>query len=115
MKRLIFAKVVGCLALAAWGTASADGAVASQGQQLFKSKFCYACHHETQQRVGPPLQAIAIRYSMTATTARQVLPTKIILGGAGAWGYAMMVPNEHVSMEEARVLTDWILSLTSPQ
>ena len=41
----------------------------------------------------------------------EVLAQKIIIGGAGNWGVVPMVPNEHVSLEEARTISRWILDL----
>ena len=40
-----------------------------------------------------------------------VLAQKIIDGGAGNWGVVPMVPNEHVSLDEARQIVAWILGL----
>ncbi len=36
---------------------------------------------------------------------------KIIVGGTGNWGVVPMVPNEHVSIDEARAISRWILDL----
>ena len=43
-----------------------------------------------------------------------VLARKIIVGGAGNWAAVPMVPSEHVTPEEARVIAAWILDLQEP-
>jgi cytochrome c len=40
-----------------------------------------------------------------------VLARKIVHGGGGSWGVVPMVPNQWVSLEEARAMADWILGL----
>jgi len=66
--------------------------------------------------IGPPLIAIASRYSVAEDKERtaDVLAHKIVAGGGGNWGTVPMVPNE-ISLEEARLLTRIILQLKPPQ
>lgn len=46
--------------------------------------------------------------------AGMVLARKIVLGGGGSWGLVPMVPNEHVTLDEARAMAEWILALDQP-
>jgi cytochrome c551/c552 len=39
----------------------------------------------------------------------EVLARKIIHGGGGNWGMVPMVPNQWLTMEEARSMSTWIL------
>ena len=64
-----------------------------------------------EQLIGPPYRAIAMRHSARAAVMVDVLAQKIILGGGGNWGVVPMVPNEHVTPEEARSMAQWILKL----
>ena len=80
---------------------------------LFAARRCNACHALTEQLIGPPYRAIAIRHSARAAVMAEVLAQKIILGGGGNWGVVPMVPNEHVTAEEARIMAQWILNLDS--
>ena len=41
----------------------------------------------------------------------EVLARKIVHGGGGNWGLVPMVPNEHVTLEDARAMAAWILAL----
>ena len=44
-----------------------------------------------------------------------VLARKIVDGGGGNWGLVPMVPNQWVPIEDARVMSAWILDLTDQQ
>ncbi len=78
---------------------------------LLDARRCNACHAMTEQLIGPPYSAIAMRHSARAAVMGEVLAQKIILGGGGNWGVVPMVPNEHVTPEEARMMAQWILNL----
>jgi len=78
---------------------------------LLAARRCGACHALTEQLIGPPYQAIAVRHSARAAVMVEALAQKIILGGGGNWGVVPMVPNEHVTLEEARSMAQWILKL----
>jgi len=55
--------------------------------------------------------AVAARHRAEGAAAIEPLAQKIIHGGAGNWGSIPMIPNERVSLEEARALVRWILTL----
>lgn len=80
------------------------------GEELAQAHRCYACHHETEALIGPPYQAIAARHGAKKEVMVDVLAQKIILGGGGNWGVVPMVPNEHVSEEDAEAIARWILN-----
>jgi cytochrome c len=77
-------------------------------------KRCVACHDLTQTRIGPPFAAIALRHRANKDDMVEVLARKIVLGGGGNWGPVPMVPNEHVSLDEARAMAKWILEIKTP-
>jgi cytochrome c len=81
------------------------------GAALVVEKRCVACHHETDALLGPPYMAIAARHAARKDVMVDVLAEKIIRGGAGNWGVVPMVPNDHVTAEEARAMARWILGL----
>jgi cytochrome c len=86
-------------------SAEADGA------KLFEQARCYICHQSDKVSLGPPLKAIAARHSTRKDIMTDVLARKIVHGGGGSWGVVPMVPNQWVSLEQARVMADWILGL----
>lgn len=78
---------------------------------LAAKQHCDECHAVQETRIGPPFQAVALRYSAEGPAAEERLARKIINGGAGNWGNIPMVGNERVSLEDARAIARWILSL----
>lgn len=81
------------------------------GGALVALKRCNACHAIDETLIGPPYRAIAARHSSDRELKIEVLARKTINGGGGNWGVVPMVPNEHVSLDEAREMIAWILSL----
>ena len=81
------------------------------GATLVETKRCVACHDQTRTLLGPSYTAIAARHAANKELMVEVLAQKIIIGGAGNWGVVPMVPNEHVSLEESRAISRWILGL----
>jgi len=100
--------LLACVVLGAGVTASAQ---APDGEALAGTKRCYACHDTDNVLLGPSYRAIAARHARERNVMTEVLAQKIIHGGAGNWGVVPMVPNEHVSLSEARAISEWILGL----
>jgi cytochrome c len=99
------------LGLALAGSAADALAAEAPGKRLFEQKRCYICHETDKVSLGPPLKAIAVRHKSRRDVMSEVLARKIVLGGGGNWGLVPMVPNQWVTLEEARVMADWILGL----
>ena len=100
------------LAVGAMFTAAAASAQESGGEALAAMKRCYACHDMERVLLGPPYRAIAVRHASSERDVMiEVLAQKIIHGGAGNWGIVPMVPNEHVTLRDARAISEWILRL----
>jgi cytochrome c len=87
----------------------AQHALAADVPTLITQKRCDACHDLTATRIGPPYVAIALRHRADKDNMVEVLARKIVLGGGGNWGVVPMVPNEHVTLDEARAIAKWIL------
>jgi cytochrome c len=100
------------LAVLVAGPTLAIAADPAQGlAPLAAKQHCDECHAVQEARMGPPFQAVALRYSAEGPAAEERLARKIINGGAGNWGNIPMVGNERVSLEDARAIARWILSL----
>ena len=82
-----------------------------EGEQLVEQARCYACHETAEVSLGPPYVAIAARHAPRKDVMVDVLARKIVSGGGGNWGQVPMVPNQWVTIEEARLMSEWILSL----
>lgn len=84
-------------------------ALAADGEALFKSKPCVACHNVDTKMVGPSLKEVAEK-NAGVEGAAETLALHIKNGSSGVWGPIPMPPNP-VTEEEAKILADWVLSL----
>ena len=84
-------------------------AAAQQGEVLIAYSDCYTCHKEDKDSVGPAFKDIAERYPVQQAYI-DMLAQKVISGGKGSWGSATMSPHPKVSLEEARLMVNYILS-----
>jgi cytochrome c len=78
-------------------------------QALAQAKNCMACHAVDKKLVGPSYTEISKKYAGQKDAVAR-LATKIIKGGAGAWGAVPMPANPQVSEAEAQRLVNWILA-----
>jgi cytochrome c len=83
----------------------------SKLSDLALKNHCDECHSVDATRIGPPFVAVAIRHRAEGPAAVEALAQKIVHGGAGNWGDIPMIPNERVSLDDARALARWVLSL----
>ena len=105
--KLIKSIFVPLLALGAALTLQTAQAV--DGETLFKSKTCVACHMVDAKMVGPAYKEVAAKYAGQAD-ASATLTKSIKEGSTGKWGPIAMPANQ-VTDEEAKTLADWILTL----
>ena len=83
---------------------------ASASEELARARNCLGCHSVERKLVGPAFKAVAVRYAADREAPTR-LASKVILGGSGVWGNAVMPPNPKLSEAEARQLVGWILGL----
>ena len=84
-------------------------ALATDGETLFKSKPCVACHTVDNKMVGPSLKEVAAK-NAGVEDAADTLALHIKNGSAGVWGPIPM-PANAVTEEESKILAEWVLSL----
>jgi cytochrome c len=87
---------------------SAQAALAD-GEAIFKSKPCVACHAMETKMVGPALKEVAEKYENNEENVA-LIAGRIKNGVSGVWGQIPMPANQ-VTEEEATTLAEWILSL----
>lgn len=85
-------------------------AIAQKGEVLIAYSDCYTCHKEDKDSVGPAFRDIAKRYPVQRVYI-DMLAQKVISGGYGAWGHAVMSAHPKVPMEDAKIMVSYILSL----
>jgi cytochrome c len=108
-RRAAFLGLTSVLLLAGAGAASASAFDDASAKAFFALHGCNACHAVTEFRIGPPFQAVALRYASEPEGRVQLLSAKIRYGGAGAWGIVPMVSNPKITTEEADDISRWIL------
>lgn len=84
--------------------------VAEKGEVLIAYSDCYTCHKEDQRSVAPAFKDIAKRYPVNKVYI-EMLAQKVIVGGSRSWGYAVMDPHPKLSLEDAKSMVTYILSL----
>ena len=89
---------------------SISAEVAEKGKVLIGYSDCYICHKKDQRSVGPAFQDIAKRYPANKVYIN-MLAQKVIIGGSGNWGSAEMDPHPKLSVEDAKMIVTYILSI----
>ena len=87
-----------------------DPELIKKGQVLVAYSDCYLCHKEEDKAKGPSFSDIARRYPMQEAYIN-MLARKVISGGFGVWGYPVMSAHPRVSIEDARAMVVYVLSL----
>ncbi|HSB93770.1 MAG TPA: c-type cytochrome, partial [Flavitalea sp.] len=91
-----------------------DDSIASEvikkGEVLISYSDCYTCHKKDQKLVGPAFIDIARRYPANKAYI-ELLAQKVILGSSRSWGYPVMAPHPTTSVEDAKTMVSYILSL----
>ena len=81
-----------------------------KGLALIAENDCLTCHKIDEVLTGPSYRDIANKYAGDSK-AVSYLTEKIISGGTGVWGTAMMTPHGSLPKEEAEAMAKYILLL----
>jgi cytochrome c len=84
--------------------------VAKKGEVLIFYSDCYLCHKKDRRSVGPAFRDIAKRYPVNKVYI-EMLAHKVIIGGSGSWGTPVMDPHPKLSLEDAKMMVTYILSM----
>lgn len=79
------------------------------GASLINDSDCKACHAPEKKSIGPSYIEIADRYR-GRNRAVANLSNKIINGGGGVWGETPMAAHPAISIRDARMMVEYILS-----
>ncbi|MBL7858234.1 MAG: ThuA domain-containing protein [Cyclobacteriaceae bacterium] len=80
------------------------------GKALMDKSDCKSCHLMNERSAGPGYKEIADKYK-SDPGAIDLLSAKIIKGGAGVWGTTEMAAHPQISVEDARKMVSYILTL----
>ena len=93
------------------GTEAAGGSAGSaKGESLIAAADCNTCHKVDVKIIGPAFQDVAAKYPATETNI-ETLAKKVIDGGKGNWGDIPMTPHPTVSLDDAKEMVKYVLSL----
>jgi cytochrome c len=81
-----------------------------KGLEMIGALDCTTCHKINEKNIGPEYAAVAQKYEATPANIDS-LANKVIKGGSGVWGQVPMTPHPNVSMDSARTMVKYILSL----
>lgn len=87
-----------------------DPELIKKGEVLVAYSDCYQCHKEEDKAKGPSFSDIARRYPIQEPYV-DMLARKVISGGFGVWGYPVMSAHPKLSMEDAKAMVSYVLSL----
>lgn len=90
--------------------AASSDADAEKALEMIASLDCTTCHKISEKNIGPAYTDVAKKYEATDAVITD-LSTKIIKGGQGVWGSVPMTPHPSLSMDSAKVMVKYILSL----
>lgn len=90
--------------------AASPDADAEKALEMIASLDCTTCHKISEKNIGPAYTDVAKKYEATDAVITD-LSTKIIKGGQGVWGSVPMTPHPNLSMDSAKVMVKYILSL----
>lgn len=79
-------------------------------EAIIEKSDCRSCHNEEVKTVGPAYLTVAEKYDNTLQNL-EYLSNKILKGGSGVWGEAVMNAHPNLSYDEAETLTKYILAL----
>lgn len=92
------------------GLAVSAGALADEGEALYKKSGCNVCHAINKKNVGPAYTEVAAKYA-TDSNAQATLEKKVRSGGAGSFGKVPMPATaKNVSDDSIKTLVAWILT-----
>lgn len=81
------------------------------GGMIVNASDCYHCHSMNKKSIGPAFTEIAERYKGDKT-AEDRLAGRVIGGGTGSWGTMAMPPHPELSVDDAKKMVKFILSLS---
>jgi len=85
----------------------------SLGVALIAKMDCRSCHAVKEKILGPAFEQVALKYKGN-NAAPNMLARKIITGGSGSWGDAMMPAHPTMVDADVKAIVKYILSLSNP-
>lgn len=81
-----------------------------EGRILVGASDCKTCHSINNRIIGPAHMDVAKKYETTDENV-EMLANRIIKGGSGVWGETPMNPHVDLSIDDAKKMARYVLSL----
>jgi cytochrome c len=91
-------------------SAPAGETLSEKAMAIISTSDCPTCHKIDEKVTGPAWRVVAQKYA-GVDTAIQYLAGKIISGGGGVWGEVPMAPHPALTMDQAKLLAEYVMSL----
>lgn len=82
-----------------------------KGLELASKNQCFTCHAVDSKINGPAYREVADKYADYPDTIVSHLANKVITGGSGVWGEAIMTPHPNLPKSDAETLVRYVLLL----
>ncbi|MCB0854644.1 MAG: hypothetical protein KDD63_20625 [Bacteroidetes bacterium] len=82
--------------------------------EIIRNDDCFTCHNIYDKTIGPAYIEVARKYDPTPETINR-LAEKIIEGGGGLWGGALMSKHPLLKKPDVKKVVEWILNLDNPE
>lgn len=82
-----------------------------KGLALVGGSDCFTCHKIEDKLTGPAYREVANKYANGGDTVVNYLAKRIITGGTGVWGEAVMTPHPALSEADAEAMAKYVLLL----
>ena len=83
------------------------------GLALIERSDCRVCHDAERRGVGPSFREIGERYPDRVSEVAR-LARRVMRGGTGVWGEAVMTPHPDLASRDAETMVAWILAQADP-
>ena len=83
---------------------------AEKGMGLIAKSDCLTCHKLSEASIGPAYATVAAKYQGQQNMIDS-LAHKIIKGGSGVWGAVPMTPHPQISIEDAKTMVHYVMSV----
>jgi len=90
--------------------AAPSAAENQKGLEMIAADNCTTCHKIEEKNIGPGFREVAKKYEATQANI-DTLALKVIHGGSGVWGQVPMAGHPNLSVDSARQMVKYILSL----
>lgn len=90
---------------------TSDAATDEKALEMIGALDCTTCHKISEKSIGPAYTEVANKYPEATKAVIDDLAGKIIKGGQGVYGQVPMTPHPTLSMDSARLMVKYILTL----